>query len=220
MVGPEHFRIESKDDESFDLGEGEILIQLIALSADPYLRGAIKSTGFLRANSVMSGFVVGKVVQSNSNENWVVGDLFGGQLPFSTIQVVTQAKASSPTNMWKLTGLISEENISLGLGVLGMPGATAYGGLIDVLRPIEGETIFISAASGAVGSLVGMIAKNVYGCKVIGSCGGPDKCRLIKDKFNFDHAIDYKTVTTADQLKAALLQAAPQGIDMYFEVLA
>ena len=73
-----------------------------------------------------------------------------------------------------------------------MPGVTAYGGVIDVLRPNEGETLFISAASGAVGSLVGMIAKNIYKCKVIGSCGGPDKCKLIKEKFGFDHAIDYK----------------------------
>ena len=73
-----------------------------------------------------------------------------------------------------------------------MPGVTAYGGVIDVLRPNEGETLFISEASGAVGSLVGMIAKNIYKCKVIGSCGGPDKCKLIKEKFGFDHAIDYK----------------------------
>jgi len=73
-----------------------------------------------------------------------------------------------------------------------MPGSTAYGGLIDILCPKEGETLFVSAAAGAVGSLVGMIAKNIYKCKVIGSCGGSDKCKLIKEKFGFDHAIDYK----------------------------
>ena len=98
-----------------------------------------------------------------------------------------------------------------------MPGSTAYGGLIDILRPVRGEVIFISAASGAVGSVVGMIAKQVFGCTTIGSCGGPDKCKLIKEKFGFDYAIDYKTCSDAEELKAALKEAAPDGIDMYFE---
>jgi NADPH-dependent curcumin reductase CurA len=118
---------------------------------------------------------------------------------------------------WKLTGLIDENDIGLGIGILGMPGSTAYGGLIDVLRPNKGETIFISAASGAVGSLVGMIAKNIYECKVIGSVGGPEKCALVKEKFGFDHAIDYKKCNSADELSAALKAVAPEGIDMYFE---
>ncbi len=82
-----------------------------------------------------------------------------------------------------------------------MPGATAYGGLIDVLRPVEGEVIFISAASGAVGSLVGMLAKNVFNCTVIGSCGGPEKGALITEKFGYDKAIDYKTAVSFDGLK-------------------
>lgn len=121
------------------------------------------------------------------------------------------------TIVWKLTGFITENEISLGVGILGMPGSTAYGGLIDVLRPNKGETIFISAAAGAVGSLVGMLAKQLYGCKVIGSCGGPAKCQLIKEKFGFDEAIDYKTVHNVDELTAALKVVAPDGIDMYFE---
>jgi NADPH-dependent curcumin reductase CurA len=100
----------------------------------------------------------------------------------------------------KLTGLLDESEITLGLGLIGMPGATAYGGLLDILRPNEGETIFISAASGAVGSLVGMLAKRLYNCKVIGSCGGPEKCALIKEKFGFDHAIDDKTLSSAEEL--------------------
>ena len=98
-----------------------------------------------------------------------------------------------------------------------MPGSTAYGGLIDVLKPEKGQVIFISAASGAVGSLVGMIAKTVYDCIVIGSCGGEEKCKLIKEKFGFDHAIDYKVVNDKEKMKAALKAAAPHGIDMYFE---
>jgi NADPH-dependent curcumin reductase CurA len=98
-----------------------------------------------------------------------------------------------------------------------MPGSTAYGGLIDVLAPNEGETIFISAASGAVGSLVGLLAKKLYNCKVIGSAGGPEKCQLLLDLGYFDHAIDYKQHATAESLTAALKDAAPNGIDMYFE---
>jgi hypothetical protein len=121
------------------------------------------------------------------------------------------------TIMWKLTDMLTEENSSLGLGILGMPGSTAYGGLIDVLRPLEGQTIFVSGAAGAVGSMVGQIAKNVFNCIVIGSCGGPDKCALIKDKFGFDYAIDYKTVGDKAGLVAALKAVAPEGIDMYFE---
>jgi NADPH-dependent curcumin reductase CurA len=78
-----------------------------------------------------------------------------------------------------------------------MPGATAYGGLVDVLRPVSGETIFISAASGAVGGLVGMLAKRVFHCTVIGSCGGEEKCRVLKELYGFDHAIDYKQANSA-----------------------
>lgn len=122
----------------------------------------------------------------------------------------------SKTVSWKLTGLIEEADISLGIGILGMPGSTAYGGL-DVLKPKKGETIFISAAAGIVGGLVGMLMKQVYDCKVIGSCGGPDKCALIKEKFGFDHAIDYKLYNSEEELTAALKEVAPDGIDMYFE---
>jgi NADPH-dependent curcumin reductase CurA len=110
-----------------------------------------------------------------------------------------------------------ECNVSIGLGILGMPGSTAYGALIDILRPEAGQNIFISAASGAVGSVVGMLAKKQFGCTVIGSCGGPEKCALLKEKFGFDHAIDYKACANADELTAALKIAAPNGIDMYFE---
>jgi NADPH-dependent curcumin reductase CurA len=98
-----------------------------------------------------------------------------------------------------------------------MPGATVYGGLVETLRPLKGETIFISAAAGAVGSLVGQLAKSLYDCKVIGSCGGPEKAKLIKEEFGFDYAIDYKALNGKDDLVAALKAAAPNGINMYFE---
>jgi len=197
------------------LEEGDVAIQVLAMSADPYLRGRIKSSGILKLGDPLSGFVAGKVIASK-NSAWVTGDLIGASLPFSTVQIIKK-DTFAKTYSWKLTGLVEEKDINLGVGILGMPGSTAYGGLIDILRPNKGETIFISAASGAVGSLVGMIAKQVYNCKVIGSCGGQEKCALVKEKFGFDHAIDYKTCRNADDLMAALKVVAPDGIDMYFE---
>eukprot|EP01034_Spumella_vulgaris_P039507 gene39507-48816_t len=162
----------------------------------------------------MKGFIAGKVLASK-NPKWQKDDLIGGSLPFSTVQIVSQEQLAS-TVTWKLTGLIDESQISYGVGVMGMPGSTAYGGLIDVLRPNEGETIFISTASGAVGGLVGQLAKHLYKCKVVGSVGGPAKSALIRDKFGFE-AIDYKTANNAAELIALLKTAAPEGIDMYFE---
>lgn len=221
LPGPEHFDIIETSVPEPE-GEGSIQIKLLALSADPYLRirikSAVKAGGFggFGAGEVMSGFVVGKVMKSKGNEKWKEGDLFGGSLPFTTVQNLSSEQLQT-TLLYKLTGLLEESELSLGLGLLGMPGSTAYGGLVDVLQPKEGQTIFVSAASGAVGSLVGMLAKNVYNCTVIGSCGGPVKCALIKEKFGYDHAIDYKTIANKDELKAALKAVAPDGIDMYFE---
>jgi NADPH-dependent curcumin reductase CurA len=155
-------------------------------------------------------------VLKSGNSKWVEGDLFGAHLPFTTVQLLTGATLAK-TLIWKLTDLIGEDQISLSIGILGMPGATAYGGLTDVLRPNKGETIFISAASGAVGGLVGQMSKQIYGCKVIGSCGGEEKCVLVKETFGYDGAIDYKQTADAAGLVAKVKELAPDGIDMYFE---
>jgi NADPH-dependent curcumin reductase CurA len=173
-------------------------------------------TGHTKPGSVMEGFIAGKVLES-TNSDWKAGDLFGASRPFATVQAITGDELKK-INIWKLTDFITEDQISLGVGILGMPGATAYGGTVDILRPKEGETLFVSAASGAVGSMVGQIAKIVYKCTVIGSCGGSNKCDLIKKKFGYDHAIDYKQCKSKDDLVAALKTAAPDGIDMYYEV--
>ena len=194
---------------SDELQEGGVLVRLLVVSADPFMRSSIKSGGFNHPGDVMSGYVAGKVLASK-NRAWVEGDLFGSKLPFSTVQIVTE-DTFSRTDTWKLTGLIDEEHISYGIGILGMPGSTAYGGLLGVLNPKIGETIFISAASGAVGGLVGQLAKQIFNCKVIGSCGGPDKCALVKDKFGFDFAIDYKTVQNTAELVVKLKEVAPEG---------
>lgn len=216
MPGPEHFRIETHDIHT-TLAPNQILIKVLAMSADPYLRGSIKKNGSNgKAGSVIRGFVAGKIL-SSTLEGWVAGDFIGASLPFTTLQKVSGADLAT-TVSWKLTGYVTEDTISLGVGVLGMPGSTAYGGYLDILKPNEGETVFVSAASGAVGSLVGQLAKQLHKCKVIGSCGGPDKVKLVKEKFGFDDAIDYKQVKDAAALTAVLKEkTGDQGIDMYFE---
>jgi NADPH-dependent curcumin reductase CurA len=178
-------------------------------------RNGIK-TGRTKPGDAVVGYIAGKVLESNSPD-WKAGDLIGASVPYTTVQAISGEQLKQ-TLTWKLTEYITEDQISLGVGLLGPPGATAYGGVVDVLHPAEGETVFISAASGAVGSMAGQIAKNVYKCTVIGSCGGPAKCDNIKQKFGYDHAIDYKQCKSADDLIAALKAAAPDGFDMYFEV--
>jgi len=219
MPGPEHFKI--TEAKVGDVEDGGMLVELLNVSADPYMRSRIKTAGGGKAGP-MSGFVTGRVLVSK-NDKWFAGDFIGASLPYTTVQVVSK-EALAGTVSWKLTGLVDETNAAKGIGVLGMPGSTAYGGFYDILRPKRskkkgepnGETIFISAASGAVGQLVGQLAK-LSGCTVIGSAGGATKCQTLKDKFGYDHAIDYKTVSTADELTAKLKECAPDGIDMYFE---
>jgi NADPH-dependent curcumin reductase CurA len=128
--------------------------------------------------------------------------LFGASLPFTTVQALTGAELAA-ASIWKLAG-VAEDRVSLGIGALGMPGSAAYAGLVDILRPEAGDVVFVSAAAGAVGGLVGQIAKKVFGCRVIGSAGGPDKCRLAVEKYGFDACIDYKTCSNAEELIAAL----------------
>ena len=137
-------------------------------------------------------------------------------MPFVTVQMLTASQLKE-TLMWKLTGIVDREQLSLGLGILGMPGSTAYGGLLDVLAAKKGETLWVSAAAGAVGSMVGQIAKNVVGMTVVGSCGGEQKGKIIREQFGFDHSVDYKTVSTAEELAAKVRDCVPEGIDCYFE---
>mmetsp|Transcript_11768 Transcript_11768/g.36773 ORF Transcript_11768/g.36773 Transcript_11768/m.36773 type:complete len:354 (-) Transcript_11768:83-1144(-) len=212
IPGPEHFEIVTTPMPTISDG---LLLELHTISADPYMRGRIRSGGDFKAGKPMAGFVSGKVLESKVPE-WKAGDLFGASLPFTTVQAVSAAHLKAQP-FRKLTGLVTEEDISLGIGVLGMPGSTAYGGFTDVLKPKTGETLWVSGAAGAVGSMVGMIAKNVYGCKVLGSAGGPEKCKMVTERFGFDHCVDYKTCGRTRDLVAAVLKVAPGGIDMYFE---
>ena len=217
VPGPEHFQI-TQSTVPPPKGEGSIQVKLTGLAADPFLRGRFKTTNVpvYAPGATISGFVVGKVVTSNNNANWKEGDIFGSMMEFTTVQNFTAAQLEKIL-IWKLTDFIAESELDLGLSILGMPGATAYGGVVDVLRPKEGETIWISAAAGSVGTMTGLLAKHLYNCKTIGSCGGPEKCELIKTKFGYDHAIDYKAGGSKEELKAALKAIAPKGIDMYYE---
>jgi len=214
-----NFRVTSHTaPEASSLEDGDLLVQLIFVSSDPYLRSAIRSDrpNGKKPGEAMVCFVSGKVLSSR-NARWSEGDLFGGNLPVRTIQVVKKEEQAK-TIMWKLTEHCTEEELSLGIGVLGMPGSTAYGGLTDILRPKTGETLLVNAASGAVGQLVGQFAKHVFGCRVIGVAGGEEKCSALRDTFGFDDTIDYKSLGEGvEPLVAAIKKVAPGGLDMVFE---
>eukprot|EP01065_Artemidia_motanka_P053039 TRINITY_DN9744_c0_g1_i1.p2 TRINITY_DN9744_c0_g1~~TRINITY_DN9744_c0_g1_i1.p2 ORF type:complete len:516 (+),score=213.17 TRINITY_DN9744_c0_g1_i1:58-1605(+) len=225
MPESKHFKIVESEVPA-EVPDKALLLELLCVSADPYLRPVCKR---MPAGAPMEGFVVGRVLASKIKK-WKPGQIVGSNLPFTTVQVVTQEKIQSGM-MWDLTGYLTEETASHGVGVLGMPGSTAYGGVMHILKPKKfvakkgkerkPEVLFVSAASGAVGQLVGQIAKKVYKCTVIGSAGGPEKCALLKEKFGFDHAIDYKSVKDADALAKELKECTGSEdaacIDMYFE---
>eukprot|EP00992_Anisonema_acinus_P001545 TRINITY_DN10491_c3_g1_i1.p1 TRINITY_DN10491_c3_g1~~TRINITY_DN10491_c3_g1_i1.p1 ORF type:complete len:349 (-),score=75.89 TRINITY_DN10491_c3_g1_i1:102-1148(-) len=212
---PEHFRVDHAECPANPTGPGEVVFKALVFSADPFQRGRLRD---VKPGEVISGFVAGKILAS-TNEKWAAGDLLGAMLPYKTTQIVTE-ESFSKSMVWKLNDYLKDESeISYGVGVLGMPGSTAYGGLIDILRPNKGkgETLFVSAASGAVGGLVGQLAKNVFGCTVIGSAGGPEKGRVLTERFGFDAHVDYKAHPDTETLTAALKEKAPDGIDMYYE---
>ncbi len=189
-------------------GEGEALVRTLFLSVDPYMRGRMRDAKSYVApvelGAVMEGAVVGEVVRSNQS-GLDTGDIVVGSLGWQDYAV------AKPKQLHKLDPQIHP--ISLGLGVLGMPGLTAYFGLLDLGQPKEGETVVVSAASGAVGAVVGQIAK-IKGCRVVGTAGSDAKVEYIMNELGFDAGINYKT---AGHLGAALDAACPAGIDVYFD---
>jgi NADPH-dependent curcumin reductase CurA len=190
------------------LKPGEVLFKALAFSADPYLRSRFKG-----APGSISGFLAGEVVES-ANDKIEKGSRWGLHGLFQDVQVLNFD--SGDLLKWDLTKFTTRENISLGVGALGMPGATAWGGLLDVIKPVAGETIFVSSATGAVGSLVVQMAAHVVGCAVIASAGGPEKCALAK-QLGAAHTVDYKTCRTTDDVVAAIKACSPSGIDANFE---
>ena len=192
-----------------DLNNGEILIQTEYLSIDPYMRGRMNDSKSYAApakiGEPMTGETAGIVVESNS-DLFSVGDKVCAHKGWQTY---IKTKDTDPALL-----KVPETNIGLSsfLGTLGMPGRTAYFGLNRVGKPKTGETLVVSAASGAVGTVVGQLGK-IYGCKVIGIPGGPEKCAYVKDVLKFDDCIDYK----GGNLNQDLKDVCPDGIDIYFE---
>lgn len=191
-----------------DPGEGEVLVRSLFLSVDPYMRGRMRDAKSyvppVELGAVMEGGGVGEVVRSNQS-GLDAGDIVVGMLGWQDYAV------AKPEQLHKLDPRVKP--ISLGLGVLGMPGLTAYFGLLDLGLPKEGETVVVSAASGAVGAVVGQIAK-IKGCRVVGTAGSDAKVEYIMNELGFDAGINYKT---AGNLGAALDAACPAGIDIYFD---
>lgn len=190
-----------------ELGGGEVLVKIQYISLDPAMRGWMADRKSyvppVGIGDVMRAFAAGKVVESK-NSRFAVGDSVTG-----VIGVQEYAVANENTIHKVDTSLAP---LPVYLSVLGMPGMTAYFGLLDVGKPKEGDTVVVSAAAGAVGSVVGQIAK-IKGCRVVGLAGGPVKCKFVVNELGFDAAIDYK----AEDVFKALRRECPTGIDVYFD---
>ncbi|RDE50336.1 MAG: NADP-dependent oxidoreductase [Candidatus Accumulibacter meliphilus] len=187
--------------------QGQLLLRTLYLSLDPYMRGRMSDAPSYAApvgiGEAMPGGTVAEV-QASQHPDYRAGDLV---LAYSGWQ---DYALSDGRGLVKLDPAMPRP--SLALGVLGMPGFTAYMGLLDIGRPQPGETVVVAAASGAVGAVVGQIAK-LKGCRVVGIAGGSEKCRYVIDELGFDACIDHHGET----LPQALAEACPQGIDIYFE---
>jgi NADPH-dependent curcumin reductase CurA len=187
----------------------EILIEVKYLSIDPYMRGrmndGVSYASPAQLGEPMTGETAGVVVKSRSNL-YKVGDKVCAHKGWQTYI------KTKDTDLALIKVPDSNHPLSLHLGTLGMPGRTAYFGLNRVAKPKQGDTLVVSAASGAVGSVVGQLGK-IYGCNVIGVAGGPEKCLYVKEVLKFDECIDYK----AGNLDEQIAKACPKGIDIYFE---
>jgi len=193
--------------------DGQVLVRHHYLSLDPYMRGRM-SEGKSYAqpqplNEVMIGGTLGEVIASKSPA-FAVGDTVVGMGGWQQYQLVAEPRGA----LRKVD--TTHIPASAYLGAVGMPGVTAWYGLVKIIDPKAGETVVVSAASGAVGGVVGQLAK-VRGARAVGIAGGPDKCRFVTDELGFDACVDYKPHRDAKSLAAALKDACQNGIDGYFE---
>ncbi|MEH3054433.1 MAG: NADP-dependent oxidoreductase [Patulibacter minatonensis] len=191
-----------------DPGDGEILVRNLWLSVDPYMRGRMSTARSYVAGyelgKALGGGAVGEVLESGA-DGFAPGDLVVHDLGWREHAVLKARFAR------RIVDPVAEPQAYL--GVLGMPGHTAYAGLTRVGEFTAGQVVFVSAAAGAVGSLVGQLAKHLGAGRVIGSAGGPEKVRHVVEDLGFDAAIDYRAGSVRDQLK----EAAPDGLDVYFD---
>jgi NADPH-dependent curcumin reductase CurA len=187
--------------------DGQVLLRTLYLSLDPYMRGRMSDGSSYAAPVAIGDVMVGGTVsrvEASRNNDLKVGDLVLGYAGWQDYAV------SDGKGLTVLSP--GDSHPSRALGVMGMPGFTAYMGLLDIGRPAAGETVVVAAASGAVGSVVGQIAK-IKGCTVVGIAGGADKCRYVMDELGFDYCLDHHS----DDLPGRLASACPKGIDVYFE---
>lgn len=196
------------DDAELRIKDGELLLETTYVSVDPYLRGRMSDAKsytppFELSKPIHSG-VIAKVLESK-NDKFKTGDFVSGMLDWKTKQV------STGEGLLKVDG--SRAPLSAYLGILGMTGLTAYCGLTQIGKPKAGETLVVSGAAGAVGSVVGQIGK-ILGLRVIGIAGTDEKVEQLKTKFGFDVGINYNTT---ENMTAAIAEAAPNGVDIYFD---
>jgi len=196
------------------LQEGQVLVKHHFLSLDPYMRGRMNDAKSYAQpqplGQVMQGGTAGEVVESRS-PRFQPGDKVVGMGGWQQYSVVD---ADKPGMLRKVD--TTHVPLSHYLGAVGMPGVTAWYGLVKIIEPQAGETVVVSAASGAVGSAVGALAK-ARGLRAVGIAGGPDKCRYVTEELGFDACVDYKQFGDAPSLSRAIKEACPDGIDGYFE---
>ena len=203
---PEDFGI--VEDAIPTAGSGQVVTRTMWLSIDPYMRGRLREQQLYAApvqiGEVMTGETVGEVVAS-ADPDFTPGDIVVGARGWQTHSV------SPGAQLFKIPKDTAAP-LSTYLGILGMPGATAYAGVTEICKPKAGETFVVSAASGAVGSVAGQLAKRA-GARVVGIAGGSEKCLWVQDSLGFDDCVDHRSLDLGRELKAA----CPNGIDCYFE---
>lgn len=191
------------------LNEGEVLLKTIYVSVDPYLRGRMNDSKSyvppFTLNKPMQSGIIAEVIDSRLTDYFKKGDFVRANLDWKEYQL------SNGKDLHKVDA--NEAKLSAYLGVLGMTGLTAYLGLTEIGLPKEGETLVVSGAAGAVGTIVGQVG-NLLGCKVVGITGSDEKAALLTSKFKFDEAINYKT---SSDLKDAIRSSCPNGVDIYFD---
>src|SRR5215813_11406725 len=202
---PDNFRLAAA--EVPRPGPGQMLLRTIYLSLDPYMRGRMNAGPSyakpVEVGEVMEGRAVAEVIASNL-PGYKAGDVVFAPTGWQEYALSDGKEAR------KLDPSLGPA--SYALGVLGMPGLTGYAGFLTIGHPKPGETVVVAAASGAVGSLVGQVAK-IKGCRAVGIAGGPDKCRFVVGELGFDACVDHRTPDFGNQLESA----CPKGIDVYFE---
>ena len=197
-----------ESDVNPSISDGQLLLEAKYISVDPYLRGRMSDAKSyvppFKLDEPISSGVVAEVIESN-NDKFKKGDFVSGLLQWKEKQV------STGEGLQKIDK--SKAPLSAYLGIVGMTGLTAFLGLHEIGKPKKGETLVVSGAAGAVGSVVGQIGK-ILGLNVIGIAGTDEKVDMLKSEFGFDHGINYKTT---NDMKAAIKEAAPNGVDIYFD---